>query len=251
MSAVAARDRLSFGDAGSSWCKVYLPGDQRVKLLPTRELARGDARFDWGTGHTARPRSENFENDLISLSRGALELVEEDDFTVLDLGSRDAKLVGFEGRRPVRLDWSVGCAAATGATVEMLGKFYEIEFDRVPIVDEWMPITCGTYAVERVLDGVSAGEPVERAVGRFLHGLARSSFDFAGRPERLYLSGGFTQNRPYVELLGRYCEVVALGRTVPLAGLWAFAEERNPGIGPLPEALERGLPLEAEREERC
>jgi len=225
------------GDAGSSWCKIHEVGGGEIRLVPTRTLARQEQRFSWGTGHTARARSDRFENDLISLSRGALELIDEADFTVLDLGSRDAKTVAFEDRRPVRLDWSVGCAAATGATVEMLGRFWEVDFDTVPVGDRWTPVTCGTYAVERIMDAVSSGEPVEEAIGRFVHGLARSSLDFAGRPDRLYLSGGFTLNRAFLEALGRYAEVIPLGRTVPLAGLWGFAADEDPSLGPVPDLL--------------
>jgi hypothetical protein len=228
---------LRFGDAGSSWCKIFAAGDDTVQLLPTSALVQGDLAFDWGTGHTARRRSTSFENDLITLSRGALELVDEDNFTVLDLGSRDAKLVSFTGRRPTRLDWSVGCAAATGATLEMLGRFYELDLDRIPPQDEWTSVTCGTYAVERIMDALSAGEPVERAVGRFVHGLARNAHAFAGRPERLHLSGGFTLNRPFLAAIERYCEVISLGRTAPLIGLWALAADRDPAIGPPPAPL--------------
>jgi hypothetical protein len=229
--------RPLFGDAGSSWCKVFRAGDDAVRVLRTREALASDLGFDWGTGHTARGRSARFENDLISLSKGALALVDEADFTVLDLGSRDAKLVAFRDRRPVRLDWSVGCAAATGATVEMLAKFYDLDLERVPAVEDWSPVTCGTYAVERIMDAVSGGGDVHRAVGRFLHGLARSSLAFAGDPGRLYLSGGFTLVAPFEAQLARYAEVRSLGRFAPLAGLWAFAAEADPALGPIPAAL--------------
>lgn len=228
---------MRFGDAGSSWCKVYDAGEGAVRLVPSRDVRRLALAFDFGTGHTARQVSRRFENDLISLCRGALELVDEGDFTVLDLGSRDAKLVSFEGRRPTRLDWSVGCAAATGATLEMLGKFYSIDFAAVPVGDAFTQVTCGTYAVERIMDAIARGESAEDAIGRFVHGLARSSFDFAGRPARLHLSGGFTLCAPYLAALGRYTEVVPLGRTAPLAGLWAFAAAEDPSLGPIPDAL--------------
>ena len=99
---------MKFADAGSSFCKTFSPGDGAVTIVPSRTMARSEERFDWGTGHTARRLSDHYENDLISLSKGSLALVDEDDFTVLDLGSRDAKLVSFAGRRPVKLDWSVG-----------------------------------------------------------------------------------------------------------------------------------------------
>ncbi len=228
---------MIFGDAGSSWCKVFETGDDSVQIIPTRTLAADDTRFAWGTGHTARKRSTRFENDLVALTRGALALVEDSDFTMLDLGSRDAKLVSFRGRRPVKLDWSVGCAAATGATVEMIGRFYEIDFDAIEIGDSWTSVTCGTYAVERIMDAVSGGDPVEQAIGRFVHGLARNAFSFAGKPERLYLSGGFTLNAAFLSAVGRYTEVVPMGRTVPLAGLFAFAAEEDPSLGPIPETL--------------
>ncbi len=228
---------MIFGDLGSSWCKVYRLGDDSITIDPVQKLNRSELMFDWGTGHTARKRSLNFENDLISLTQGALALVDEASFTMLDLGSRDAKLVAFSERRPVKLDWSVGCAAAAGATLEMLGRFYEVDFAQVPITDEWTPVTCGTYAVERIMDAVSGGDPANEAVGRFVHGLAKNIFTFSGEPKKLYLSGGFTTNCAFVSALLRYTEVVPMGRTVPLAGLFAFAKEKNPSLGEMPEAL--------------
>jgi activator of 2-hydroxyglutaryl-CoA dehydratase len=231
---------MIFGDAGSSWCKIFDVEDGAVRIVSTRELVAEDIRFDWGTGHTARNRSEHFENDLFALTRGALALVDQDDFTVLDLGSRDAKLVGFKGRRPVKLDWSVGCAAATGATVEMIGRFYEVDFNTLPIDDAWTAVTCGTYAVEKVMDAVSSGESAEAAIGRFVHGLARNAFNFTGKPKSLYLSGGFTGNRAFLAALGRYTEVLTMGRTMPLAGLWAFAAETDTALGSIPAAITAG-----------
>ncbi|MCP4674413.1 MAG: ATPase [Deltaproteobacteria bacterium] len=228
---------MIFGDAGSSWCKIFEVGRDELRIVPTRSIANKEMIFDWGTGHTARIRSSRFENDLVALTRGALELVDENDFTMLDLGSRDAKLVSFRGRRPVKLDWSVGCAAATGATVEMIGRFYEIDFNALIIDDAWTSVTCGTYAVERIMDAVSNGDPIEQAIARFIHGIARNAFNFTGKPERLYLSGGFALNSAFLEALGRYTEVVPMGRTVPLAGLWAFASEENSAMGPISDVL--------------
>ncbi|MDJ0766364.1 MAG: ATPase [Myxococcota bacterium] len=232
---------MIFGDAGSSWCKVFALGDDDIRVFPTRQVAGDGMRFDWGTGHTARKRSSHFENDLIALTKGALVLLDEDDFTVLDLGSRDAKLVRFQGRRPVKLDWSVGCAAATGATLEMIGRFYDLDLNTLDVGDDWTPVTCGTYAVERIMDAVSNGDPAGVAVARFIHGLARNAFNFTGKPERLYLSGGFTLNQPFLKALGRYTCVVPIGRAVPLIGLYAFAAQQDPGLGTVPEVLVKSI----------
>ncbi len=234
---------MIFGDAGSSWCKIYRLGAGDVTLLPVQIMVKEDHHFDWGTGHTARKRSTHFENDLMSLTRGALALVDESDFTMLDLGSRDAKLVGFKGRRPTKLDWSVGCAAATGATMEMLGRFYEVDFDTLPVEDEWTSVTCGTYAVERIMDAISNGDSVGSAISRFVHGLARHAFTFSGEPDKLYLSGGFTTNRAFVDALSRYTNVIPMGRTVHLAGLFAFARDKDNTLGEMPDALRPGCAI--------
>jgi activator of 2-hydroxyglutaryl-CoA dehydratase len=227
---------MLFVDAGSSWCKLFSPGDDEVQLLTTRQALGQGLAITWGTGHSARSRAAHFENDLISLSRGALTLIDAPDFTVLDLGSRDAKLVGVKARKPAKLDWSVGCAAATGATLEMLGHFYQIDFAALAPTKQWTPVTCGTYAVERIMDAVSAGDDVELALAKFVHGLARNAFDFAGRPPVLHLSGGFTANPAFCRALSGYTEVIPLGRTVPLAGLWALAADQGE-LGPIPAAL--------------
>ena len=228
---------MILGDAGSSWCKIFELGTDEVHIEPVQKMLKSDQRFEWGTGHTARKRSNHFENDLISLTKGALALIDEEDFTVLDLGSRDAKLVSFQGRRPIKLDWSVGCAAATGATMEMLGRFYDVDFDQIEIDEKWTSVTCGTYAVERIMDAVSSGDPVEEAIARLVHGLARHAHTFSGEPKTLYLSGGFTNNRAFLTALTRYTEVKPMGRAVPLAGLFAFAREKDSTLGPMPSAL--------------
>ncbi len=228
---------MILGDAGSSWCKIFEIGREEIRIQPVQQMLKSDIGFEWGTGHTARKRSRHFENDLISLTKGALALVAEEDFTMLDLGSRDAKLVSFQGRRPTKLDWSVGCAAATGATMEMLGRFYDVDFDTIEVGDQWTGVTCGTYAVERIMDAISGGDPVEDAIARFVHGLARNAFTFSGEPGTLYLSGGFTTNRAFLTALRRYTKVIPMGRTVPLAGLYAFAREEHPDLGSMPEAL--------------
>lgn len=228
---------MILGDAGSSWCKIFQLGSSEVVLMPVQRMVKENHRFDWGTGHTARKRSTFFENDLMSLTRGALALVDKTDFTMLDLGSRDAKLVGFKNRRPTKLDWSVGCAAATGATMEMLGRFYEVDFDSLPDVDDWTSVTCGTYAVEHIMDAISNGDSVEHAIGRFVHGLARHAFTFSGEPQTLYLSGGFTTNRAFVRALSRYTNVIQMGRCVHLAGLFAFARDKDKTLGEMPALL--------------
>ena len=92
---------MIFGDAGSSWCKIFELGDAQVRIERVQKTLKSARRFEWGTGHTARTRSHHFENDLIALTKGALALVDQEDFTVLDLG---ANLGYFSLRLAERFD---------------------------------------------------------------------------------------------------------------------------------------------------
>ncbi|MHB9126279.1 MAG: ATPase, partial [Armatimonadota bacterium] len=141
------------------------------------------------------------------------------DFTVVDVGSRDTKFVRFRGRKVRKLDWNQACGASTGFTLELLGKYYEIDFSILRAVPERIPVTCGVFAIEKIFDAVIHGYSHETAIAAFVHGIAVNIHNFAQRPERLYVSGGFCENRCFLESLRNYCEVLPLGRTVLLDGL--------------------------------
>jgi len=64
---------------------------------------------------------------------------------------------------------------------------------------------------------VVTGESEEEAVAKFVKGIAVNAYNFAKRPEKLYLSGGLCDNPLFV---GSFpCDIVPLGRFVLLAGL--------------------------------
>ena len=69
------------------------------------------------------------------------------------------------------------------------------------------------------MDSISKGENSAVAVSKFVHGLAYNAWNFAKKPARLYLSGGFCENKCLVDSLKNYCEVVILGRFVLCEGL--------------------------------
>ena len=43
------------------------------------------------------------------------------------MGSRDAKWIKFKNGKFSDMDWNTSCASSTGATEEMLLKFYDID----------------------------------------------------------------------------------------------------------------------------
>lgn len=190
-------------------------------ILPTRQILKDtELRFDAATGHLGHDRTEHYENELVALAQGSLKLVAEDDFTVVDIGSRDTKYVRFRNRKLRKLDWNQACGASTGFTLELLSKYYDVDFNRLPSSEEKIPVTCGIFAMEKMFDAIIRGKSAETALAAFVHGIAFNAYNFAQQPEVLYLSGGLCSNLCFIDSLSRYCEVIPLGRNVLLEGLY-------------------------------
>jgi activator of 2-hydroxyglutaryl-CoA dehydratase len=201
---------------------------RKVKVIPTKEVIRDRSlTFKAATGHLGRSRAEIYENELVVLSLGGLLLVDEEEFVLVDVGARDTKLCQFRSGKPVRLDWNQACGAATGFTLELLGRYYEIDYTTLPATHRRANVTCGVFGLEKVFDSIIRGSSIEEAVASFVHGVAYNVYTFAGKPRRIYLSGGLCLNRCFVESLNFYCDVIELGRNVLLWGLVESIRERG------------------------
>jgi activator of 2-hydroxyglutaryl-CoA dehydratase len=211
---------VRIADCGSTWTKILDPGSGAIEIITTKELVRRpDERFEVATGHCGRGRCTTYRNELIALTEGGLALVDEGDFSLVDVGGRDIKFVRLKGRKVEKLDWNLACGSTTGATLELLGNYYDIDFSTLPPSDRWVNVTCGVFGMERVLEQISLGTSPEESVAMFLHGLVRNVIDFIGRPGHFYLSGGFCENPCFMRTAERCCRVTPLGRTVLLEGL--------------------------------
>ena len=62
-----------------------------------------------------RPGRATYD-ELIALAEGSLALVEDGDFSIVDVGGRDVKFIRFAGRKVSKLDWNLTCGSSTGAT---------------------------------------------------------------------------------------------------------------------------------------
>jgi len=211
---------VRIADCGSTWTKILDLDSGALEIITTKELVRRtDTRFEVATGHCGRGRCTVYRNELIALTEGGLALVDERDFSLVDVGGRDIKFVRLKGRKVEKLDWNLACGSTTGATLELLGNYYDIDFAAIPPSERWVNVTCGVFGMERVLEQISVGTSPEESVAMFLHGLVRNVIDFLGRPAHFYLSGGFCENRCFVRTAGIYSRVTPLGRTVLLEGL--------------------------------
>lgn len=175
------------------------------KIVPTRSC-----------GHMSNAN----ENEIIALAQGAKKREISSSATILDLGSRDAKWIKFKEGKFHDMDWNTSCASSTGATVEMLLKFYGVNADELAYDDEKFAVTCGIFGMEKIMDSISAGVKPAEAISKFVHGIAFNAWNFCKKPEKIYLSGGFCDNKCLVQSLEKYCEVELLGRFVLCEGLF-------------------------------
>ena len=184
-------------------------------ILPSGLVKSQNIVPDASCGHM----SNASENEIIALAQGAKKRNIDATATVLDLGSRDAKWIKFKDGKFHDMDWNTSCASSTGATVEMLLKFYGVKADELRFNEEKFAVTCGIFGMEKIMDSISDGEKPAEAISKFVHGIAFNAWNFCKRPEKIYLSGGFCENKCLVDSLAKYCQVVCLGRFVLCEGL--------------------------------
>ena len=212
---------MILADFGTSYSKFLDLGSPTGEpyILPTKELDR-DLKVDIATGHNGKRFSPRYINELIALARGGESLIGEDSYLLLDCGSRDIKYVRYHGGKLQDMGWNAECGASMGFTVELLEKYYDLDYGEIPVPQRGFSITCGVLGMSHIFDAVISGMTESEAVARFVYGIALNGYRFAGSPEKLYLSGGLCDNPLFV---GSFpCEIVRLGRFVLLAGLEEF-----------------------------
>lgn len=197
--------------------------EHNLYIVPSKDISKLNLEFNGATGHMVRnklSKDGKYENEIIALAYGAQKTIEDwHNATIIDLGSRDTKWVRFKDGKYKDLDWNTSCGSATGATVEMLCKFYNVNPSQIDASSEKYPVTCGVFAMEKIMDDIATGVNTEIAIAKYIHGIAYNAWNFAQKPEQIYLSGGFCENSCFVESMKKYCDVKQLGRFVLLNGL--------------------------------
>ena len=216
---------MLLADFGTSYCKLLqTESDDPPRIVATKELDR-DFQADLATGHNAARRSKKHINELTVLARGGEQLIAEPDFVLLDCGSRDIKFVRYANGQVVDMGWNAECGASMGFTIELLGRYYDIDYATVPVPKQGFPVTCGVLGMSNIFDAVVSGLSETEAVARFVRGIALNGYRFAGSPDKLYLSGGLCDNPLFVGCFP--CEVVQLGRFVLLSGLQEYLKRNK------------------------
>ena len=208
---------MLLADFGTSYCKILDTSlSTKPKILPIRDVSK-DFTADLATGHNAQRRSRQSINELTALARGGKKLIGEPDFVLLDCGSRDIKFIRYQDFAVADMGWNAECGASMGFTIELLAKYYDIDYTRVPVPEDGFSITCGVLGMSHIFDAVISGSSETTAVAKFVRGIARNAYRFAGEPEMLYLSGGLCDNPLFT---GSFpCTLLPLGRFILLEGL--------------------------------
>ncbi len=212
-----------FLDAGTTWSKILTVenGQKTYEIFPTAKLKNLDIEFTAATGHSSGfTNIVHYENEVVALAMGAKKWLDLENI-VLDLGSRDIKWVKFKDKKFSDMDWNTNCASATGATIEMLLKFYNVDVKELEVSDEKYAVTCGIFGLEKIMDDVAKGVSPEIAISKFIKGIAYNAWNFTKKPDKLCVSGGFCENECFIKSLSCYCEVVPLGRFVLTDGLYS------------------------------
>lgn len=216
---------MLLADFGTSYCKLLdTEAAAAPKIIPAREIPR-DFQVDIGTGHNAKRRSKETLNELTALAKGGVRLIKDPDFVLLDCGSRDLKFVHFKNGIMEDMGWNTECGASMGFTIELLATYYHLDYAQVPIPASGFSVTCGVLGLSSIFDAVAAGSSELEAAGKFVRGIARNAWRFAGAPDKLYLSGGLCDNPLFTACFP--CELISLGRFVLLEGLLATTEKEK------------------------
>ena len=214
---------MLLADFGTSYVKLLDTVQNGPRLIATKDAAGITA--DVATGHNSRKRAKRSVNELTALAKGGGVLIAENSYTLLDCGSRDIKFVRFEQGHLKDMGWNTECGASMGFTIELLARYYHLDYHQMAVPRETFAVTCGVLGMSHIFDAVIEGASEAEAVARFVKGIALNAFAFAGSPKKLYLSGGLCDNPLFVKSFP--CQVVPLGRFVLLEGLRAILEEED------------------------
>jgi activator of 2-hydroxyglutaryl-CoA dehydratase len=217
-------------DAGTSYIKILDTKKNKLDIFTLNSTQKlKELRPQIVTGHNSGlfPKAENI-NELVALAKGASVIINKGSFTVLDIGSRDMKLVRFIDNKFDNCEWNTSCGAMIGFTIDLMCKYFSKNPKELPLTNKKFDITCGLLGITKFFDNISSKMSVEEGLSALINGLAKFAWQFAGEPSDVYLSGGLSENPVFIKALRKLCpELKPLGRTVLLEGLKSFAQKEG------------------------
>ncbi len=147
--------------------------------------------------------------------RGALLQTGLKDFTLVELGGQDSKVIQVEGGRVMDFVTNDRCAAGTGRYLENMASLLGVKLNELAgASDEPVEInnTCATFGETEILARLVEGVPLACIMAGVNLSVARRVAQMVRRyrPKLLVFCGGVARNRAVVELCRRVldCDVL-------------------------------------------
>ncbi len=214
---------MLLADMGTQYTKTFDSDTGEYRIIKSMDWP-DELKADIACGHNCKHRTKLEVNELVALAKGARSLIQENSFILVDVGSRDIKSVIFKDGKYAGCDWNYMCGAMAGFTIELLGNYFRIDYNQVGAAQEYLPVKCGVLGMGELFDRISDGLSPDKAVAMFVKGVARSIYHFAGKADKIYLSGGLCENKLFTASFP--CEVILLGRYVQIEGLKTVISEQ-------------------------
>lgn len=217
-------------DAGTSYIKIQ--DDKEQSVINISKISTNEFKnIGLITGHNAKlfnvPENK-VVNELIALSAGAKKLIGKTDFVIVDIGSRDVKLIEYSHGQFSRCDWNTSCGAMIGFTIELMMKYFDKGNTKLPDTNKIYDVTCGLLGITKFFDSIGDRNNIDEALSALIAGFARFVWQFAGKPKKLYLSGGLTEHQAFIMHIQKFStELFPLGRFVLLNGLEEIFNSRS------------------------
>ncbi len=214
-------------DAGTTYAKILNTETNEKTVKKVAELEK-TFKADIGTGHNINRFAKQSVNEIIALSYAGKRLIKEKSFTLLDVGSRDAKYVIFENGNFIHSDWNTECGAFTGQAIEILGSYLNLNYNTIEPQKEFITATCGLLGMGHVFDMVASSVEPGIAAARLIKGVCMSMYRFARKPDKIYLTGGLVNNTLFIKSMP--VETICLDRFTLLEGVLEYAASKKNDI---------------------
>jgi len=211
---------MLLGDVGTSYTKILDIQKKDYRIINTLDLLKSEIRFDVACGHNARLKTDRVVNELVALEKGSRRLIGNENFLVVDVGSRDIKYVKMKDGKYDEMDWNALCGATLGFSIELLENHFNVKTSELEKASESLGVTCGVLGMAKIFDKISEGCEISDVLASFIKGIADNVYKFIDEPDFFYLSGGLCNNSLFIKSFD--CKVKPLGRFVPLEGLREF-----------------------------
>ena len=215
-------------DAGTSYIKTFDTSLNEYKTYSINEInTLKNKPVLFATGHNRNIFKEAKKiNELVTLSKGASTLVKETNYTIIDLGSRDIKSIEIKNGKFSKCNWNSSCGAMIGFTLELMYKYFNINEAELKMVEKPIDITCGLLGITKFFDLISKNnDAVNDSISSLVYGMAKYTWIFSNKCEKIYLSGGLSENKLFVSYLNKLgAELIPLGRYVLIEGLKTYSK---------------------------